>query len=307
MVPAIYTYENLDNLNFEDITYFKDHLNDLIEFFRQLDLLPTSKVCSCGRQMKLSQRKNSADGYSFRCCFKSCRQECSLRKNTFFYQSHLSLYQIFKIMYFWSVGATEQSFLMKECRINSSATIVDWKNFMRDLCLSYFLRNPSKVGGPGVKVQLDESQICKRKLGVGRILQNQSLWIVGGVDEDGRVFMVETEKRDTRTLEHIITTYVERGSIIHTDGWPAYNSLAHLGYEYAHEKVIHEREFVSSTGVHTNRIEGLWSAFKRKYRSVTNKKKEMVASYIADWMFKRLHRKRVLSKILETIKHVYIL
>ena len=68
--------------------------------------------------------------------------------------------------------------------------------------------------------------------------------------------------RDAHTLENIITTYVERGSIIHSDGWKGYSKLSDLGY--FHDTVILDREFVISTGVHTNRIEGFWSAFKRK-------------------------------------------
>ena len=97
--------------------------------------------------------------------------------------------------------------------------------------------------------------------------------------------MIQTVIRDQSTLEEIILRYVNLGSIIHTDGWPGYENLANIGYE--HEVVIHKYEFVSSSGVHTNRIESLWGAFKRKYRSVTHKKKDMVSSYIAEWCFKR--------------------
>ena len=305
MLPEKFGPTNIDSLNSSDIAYFYYFEGAIIEFLQNLNLLPRSRLCECGSMAKLSLRKSAADGYSFRCCIRSCRKEFSLRKGTFFYQSQLSLYQVLKLMHLWSDSKTDQIYLMKECSIGSTATVVDWKNFIRDICLGYFIVNPSKVGGPGIKVQIDESQICKRKYGVGRILQTQSLWIVGGVDEEGRVFMVETELRDAFTLEQIITTYVERGSIIHSDGWRGYRSLSELGYDYVHETVIHEREFVSSTGVHTNRIEGLWSAFKRKYRSVTNKKKEMVASYIAEWMFKRLHKGRILSELINSINYFY--
>ena len=305
MFVNIFAVDNIDALNSTDIAYFKYHEGTIIGFLQNLKLLPRSKVCSCGSTMKFSAGRNSSDGFSFRCCVRSCRKEVSLRKGTFFYQSQLSFFQVLRLLHLWSDSKTDQQYVMKECSIGSYTTVVDWKNFIRDICLGYFIVHPNKVGGPGIKVQIDESQICKRKFGVGRILQTQSLWIVGGVDEEGRVFMVETERRNASTLEHIITSYVERGSIIHSDGWRGYRSLSELGYEYVHETVIHEREFVSSTGVHTNRIEGLWSAFKRKYRSVTNKKKEMVSSYIAEWMFRRLHKGRVLSELIKSINHFY--
>ena len=270
----MFNSENLEDIRFEDIVFFKDNFECLIKFLQKLKLLPESRICSCGDVMKLYPRKSAIDGYSFRCKRKSCNKESSLRQGSFFSNSHLSLYSILKLMYLWSRGITTQKFLMLECRFESTRTVVDWKNFMRDVCLSYYLANPVKIGGPGVLVQIDESLICKRKYGVGRILRNESLWIVGGVDEFGRVFMVETEKRDAATLENIICNNVEGWSIIHSDGWRGYARLNELGF--LHETVIHEREFVSSTGVHTNRIEGIWSAFKRKYRSVTNKKKSLL-------------------------------
>ena len=128
--------------------------------------------------MKGSHWKKSTDGCSFRCYIKLCRKELSIRHGTFVYQSQLSLYQILKIMYFWSIGMCSQDFLMKECSIKSTGTVVDWKNFMRDICLSYFIHNPIKVGAQGIKVHIDRSHICKKKFGVGRILQNQLVWIV---------------------------------------------------------------------------------------------------------------------------------
>jgi hypothetical protein len=44
----------------------------------------------------------------------------------------------------------------------SSATIVDYKNFFRDMCVEFFIRNPIQVGGPGKKVQIDEAFVTKR-------------------------------------------------------------------------------------------------------------------------------------------------
>jgi hypothetical protein len=41
-------------------------------------------------------------------------------------------------------------------------TIVGYKNFFRDMCVEYFVRNPIQIGGPGRKFQIDEAFITKR-------------------------------------------------------------------------------------------------------------------------------------------------
>lgn len=64
--------------------------------------------------------------------------------------------------------------------------------------------------------------------------------------------------------------------------------------------------FVTDEGIHTNRIESIWAAFKRKYRSITNKKKEMISSYIAEWCFKRKFKNNVFSNFIKVIKNNYI-
>ena len=43
-----------------------------------------------------------------------------------------------------------------------SATIVDFKNFSRCMCVEYFAVDPIQIGGAGRIVQTDESFITKR-------------------------------------------------------------------------------------------------------------------------------------------------
>ena len=60
--------------------------------------------------------------------------------------------------------------------------------------------------------------------------------------------------RDTATLLPIIQANVHPGTIIYSDGWAAYNTLAQL--DYGHEVVIYDQHFVGPvTVVHTNGVE----------------------------------------------------
>ena len=97
---------------------------------------------------------------------------------------------------------------------------------------------------------------------------------------------------------------MEEGTTIWTDGWRGYNSLADLGF--THGTVIHKRHFVSPTGIHTNRIEATWGAFKRKYRNITNKTLETLPEYVADFLFRRRYSKKEISVLCQYIMNFYM-
>jgi hypothetical protein len=67
-------------------------------------------------------------------------------------------------------------------------------------------------------------------------------------------------------LTHQIKKWVHRGSIIRTDGWKAYEKLEEMGY--VHQVVNHSKEFVTSSGVHTNRVESMWRPMKDHFRDI---------------------------------------
>lgn len=262
-------------------------------------LIPTTKF-HCGQQMNLVAYNRSIDGVAFRCVL--CRNYVSIRESTFFSRSHLKLSQIFVLIFCSCNNLYNQKFLMKEFNLCSN-TIVDWKNFIRDVYINSILNENSQIGGANVVVQVDESQICKRKYGVGRILANMDLWIVGGVDEQGNIFMELTERRNARVLLDILVRRIAPGSIVNTDGWPAYRNIGNDGF--IHRVVVHDQNFVAPDGTHTQRIEAVWGACKRFYRPVTNKKRPMVFSYLAMYIFRRNHPKNSFSETLAEIARMY--
>ena len=103
------------------------------------------------------------------------------RKDTWFEGSHLRIATIIQFVYFWYVIQDELQF---QLGIVGEHTIVDWKNFCRDICLEYFIRNPVVIGGPGQTV-------------------------FGGYDVATKVgFMVPVDRRDAATLLPIIQKYI---------------------------------------------------------------------------------------------------
>ena len=55
---------------------------------------------------------------------------------------------------------------------------VDWYNFYRELCDEVIMKSSSKIGGPGKRVQIDESKFGKRKKNRGHGVEGQ--WVFGG-------------------------------------------------------------------------------------------------------------------------------
>lgn len=92
------------------------------------------------------------------------------------------------------------------------------------------------------------------------------------------------EDRSAETLLPIIQNWVRPGTIIHSDGWAAYNRLGDLGYE--HRVVIHEQHFVDPvTGIHTNNVENYWQRCKRKLKWMYGTSYHMIPSYFDEYMW----------------------
>ncbi|KAK6012480.1 hypothetical protein OSTOST_22372, partial [Ostertagia ostertagi] len=144
-------------------------------------------------------------------------------------------------------------------------SIIFWTQCFREVIVDYYTNNVTRIGGPNTVVQVDETCIVRRKYNVGRIVRQE--WLIGGIQDGTKLVFVEvTDNRSSENLDTIIQKYVLPGTVIRTDMWKGYNNLKNLGY--IHETVNHSENFVDpATGVHTQRVENMWSHLKSKIRS----------------------------------------
>ncbi|XP_035233008.1 uncharacterized protein LOC118204826, partial [Stegodyphus dumicola] len=206
-------------------------------------LIAISYKCPiCGTNMKLVERKNRIDGFEWMCRVTGgeCRHRISrsVRKNSWFAKSKLSMCDVLRVTYMW-LGKCGNDFIRTELRIAKN-TVTDWKSFCREVCMELCLKENVKLGGEGVIVEIDESKFGKQKYHRGKRVEGK--WVFGLVERgtDKCVFRV-VENRGAETLLEIIKENVLPGSIIISDCWKAYDCLEFEGY--AHLKVNHSLSF----------------------------------------------------------------
>ncbi len=126
----------------------------------------------------------------------------------------------------------------------------------------YFFKLDIKIGGPGVIVEIYESKFGKRKYNRGHKVDG--VWVVGLVEriEKRLIVLSKVKNRKKKTLINLIKKHVLPGSIIYTNCWKGYIGLEAHGY--VHKTVNHSLHFkYPVTGIHTNTIEGNWTAMKK--------------------------------------------
>ena len=80
---------------------------------------------------------------------------------------------------------------------------------------------------------------------------------------DGKVIAFPISRTDAWTLQNGVLDHVKPGSMVYTDGHPAYAVLAHYGY--GHQWVNHSvGQYVNGLAT-TNGIESFWALLKRGY------------------------------------------
>ncbi|XP_035224743.1 uncharacterized protein LOC118197352 [Stegodyphus dumicola] len=227
------------------------------------------------------------DEIQCRCNLSTCRSKRSIRKGTWFESSRLSVLKCLRFIYGWSEELTSVKWCEKQLEI-SHGTVVDWNNYMREVCVDSLLkRQQRKIGGPGMIVEVDESMFTKRKNNAGRILPQQ--WIFGGVcRETNECFLVMVPNRSMSIILEAINENIEKGTTIYSDSWKSYCTEKLEEESFEHFKVNHKYNFVDpETGTHTQKIERLWGSAKWRNKKHRGTARHHLESYLAGFMWRK--------------------
>lgn len=286
-------------------------VDSTIDWCRRMGLLAkTPPLCPlCERNMTQVRDNTVQDGYRWRCPDHKGRK-MTIRYGSFFERSHVPLPKLVVLLYLWSfqmpiVCAVQMTGI-------SEATLIDWYNFIREVCSTHLMDFPdlTKIGGPGHIVCLDESVIAKRKYHVGRLVRER--WIFGGFDRNTRRgFIRMVDDRTAATLLPLIAESILPGTEIWSDGWASYAGITNMpGLNYTHRVVNHTLHFVDpATGCCTNPIELYWKNCKMGFKRMSGTTSVMLPSHLDEFMFRQLYggtdRGEVFRSIVNTIKYQY--
>ena len=259
--------------------------------------------CLEGTVYLRTDKSYSKDECVWRCSNKSCNKKTSIRQDSWFAKSHLTIDKIIKLTYYWVYKFPQQQ-VSHELRIDSGHTTVDWYNFCRDICIDILEKDNDQIGGPGKEVEIDESKFGKRKYHRGKRVDG--VWVFGGIERDSKLcFMTTVSDRSAATLIPIIKKFIKPGTTILSDCWKAYSCLKDEGY--LHLTVNHSVEFKSKeTGACTNTIESSWNAVKKSLPK-SGTQKQFYDSYLVEYCIRKKYLKDANDKFktfIQLIKRV---
>ena len=259
---------------------------DLLNFLVEREILHGSYRCiDCRCECKAREKKGLSDEFVWQC--SQCRRQYSVRSDSIFAKSKLSIQTIMQIILYWASGAPGHT-TCNLLRDVSANTIYKWYKVCRDKVHAKMQTEKIKFTGDGVtaEVQIDES-LCgkKRKYNRGKFFSQVWLFGISQLSEH-KCILVPVEKRDEATLMKIIEEHVDKSCNMKvvSDGWSSYKNLALAGYQ--HSVVIHKNEFVNDQGDHTNSIESIWLQLKSWMSSMHGVDKSSFEEYLSELMFR---------------------
>ena len=296
-------------LNFWKLSRMVSDHERCIQWCKEHNLLSSSINCprqGCENTLNWQRRAASGDGFVWRCSKKNCNGQASIRQNSWFSGSKLSIEKVIALTYAWAHSYTTTQ-AMHETSLDdettSSETVIDWYNYCREVCADRIMKHHAgPIGGPGSTVEIDESKFGKRKYHRGRFIEGQ--WVFGGICRETKAcFLVPVERRDRDTLLPIIRAQILPGTRVLSDLWKSYDCLQNEGYQ--HLTVNHSLNFVDpDTGAHTQGIENTWWGVKRSMPR-TGTSKDLFDSYLQEWLWRQHYKSDPFGNIIEHIADLY--
>lgn len=276
-----------------------------IKWLAKRRLLRNTALCDiCKNPASFTHYANGIDKFRWKCT--GCSWTKTIRYNSFFAMSHVSLQKLIQLTYFWALDMPLHA-IERELQLTRS-TIINWCNFSRDLCCEWVNNNFQQIGGPDGAVEIDESNFFRRKTPEH---SGQQQWVFGGVERGTRkCFLVPVSDVSADTLEPIIQKYIAPGTTILTHDHAAYRNLTDLGGGIYKHKVINSYDDGNNQTYQSfESIESLWELCKKKLRNQSGTNQESFPSYMKEIMWKenvpRSQNKDIFSCFCELIGHTY--
>jgi transposase-like protein len=221
---------------------------------------------------------------------KDCQRKFSVLVGTIFENTKISLRKWFMAMYL--VSSTKKGVSSHQLARDLAITQKTAWFILHKIRGLYGITDETVLAG---EVEMDEMYLGGRETNKheskkvegtqGRSTKTKTP-IFGMLERDGKVVAMKVDNTQGKTLMPIVSQFVEEGSTTYTDEASIYNNLTKNGYE--HLFVNHgKREYVRSSDIHTNGIEGFWAHFKRVVFSTYHMvSKDYLQRYIDEQLYR---------------------
>ena len=146
------------------------------------------------------------------------------------------------------------------------------------------------------EVELDESHFGPKRIRGKRGRGAGSKTIVFGVfKRNGHVYTEIVPDAKKKTLLAVIRGRVDLDSVVHTDGWRAYDGLVDLDYEW-HFRVHHGANEFATGNRHINGIESFWAFAKLRLSRFKGLPKHTFYLHLKETEFRFNHRRENLYR-----------
>ena len=148
------------------------------------------------------------------------------------------------------------------------------------------------------EVEVDESYFGPRRVrGKRGRGASKKTPVVGLLKRNGKVYTQIVEECSRYELHKLIKQKVEPDSVIHTDGWKAYDGLIDIGYK-KHYRVHHGKNEFARGRSHINGIENFWGLAKVRLSKFRGIHKHTFYLHLKETEFRFNHRNDNLYQIL---------
>ena len=169
--------------------------------------------------------------------------------------------------------------------------------------LRKLMANADDHGPLSGHIEIDETYIGGKKPKIrgftGRGAKGKTI-VFGMLERNGSVRAGPVPNASGKILAPIIKKNVQRGSVVSSDEWGAYYSLAKWGY--THGKVQHRRKEYVKGIHHVNSLEGYWSQLKRSIRGThVHVSSKHLWKYVSEFSYRYNMRKESNAKMFQDL------
>ena len=261
------TFKNLP----EYLDYFKDEKSCIAHL--EQSRWNGNPVCPhCGKdkpyRTATRSRKPELQGtFDFKCSSKDCKKVFTVISGTFMESTKIKSYRTwFAAIYLVTAHKKGISSLQLSRDLGITQKTAWFMLHRIRAMMGFDTTNTLKLKG---EIELDETFVGgknknrhadKKFEGTqGRSTVDKTA-VFGLMEREGQLITEVVTDTKAITLKPIVKRLVEKGALVFTDEWGAYNGL---GKDFKHEVVKHNEGQYVNGRAHTNTLEGFWGLFKR--------------------------------------------